>query len=59
MPRNDARLLKQICESRREDVSDFVRRAIRREMAKLSFGTALEKKALGIKPEKPGGEKEA
>jgi hypothetical protein len=35
-------------------MSDFVRRAIRTELAKLSFGTALEKKALGIKSEKTG-----
>ena len=33
-------------------MSDFVRRAIRTELAKLSFGSALEKKALGIKPGK-------
>jgi hypothetical protein len=52
IPGKDAALLKRICESRREDLSDFVRRAIRIEMAKLSFGTALEKKALGVKTEK-------
>jgi len=45
----DVALLKRICNSRGEDVSDFVRRAIRIEMAKLSFLKPLEKKALGIK----------
>jgi hypothetical protein len=54
IPSSDARLLKRICASRREDLSDFVRRAVATEMARLSFGSALEKKALGIKPEKTG-----
>jgi len=48
IPKKDAALLKRICESRREDLSDFVRRAIRTEMAKLSFLKPLKKKALGI-----------
>ena len=58
IPKKDAALLKRICESRREDLSDFVRRAIRTEMAKLSFLKPLEKKALGVKTEKnrKGGE---
>ena len=34
--------------SRGEDVSDFVRRAIKVELAKLSFLSAEEKKALGV-----------
>jgi len=45
----DEALLKRICRSRGEDLSDFVRRAIRTEMAKLSFLKPLEKKALGLK----------
>jgi hypothetical protein len=44
----DSILLKRICKSRGEDVSDFVRRAIRSEFARLSFLRPLEKKALGI-----------
>jgi len=49
IPASDAALLKRICKGRGEDLSDFVRRAIRTEMAKLSFLRPLEKKALGIK----------
>jgi hypothetical protein len=49
MAANDTILLRRICESRGEDVSDFVRRAIRSEFARLSFLKPLEKKALGIK----------
>lgn len=58
LPVRDTTLLKRICSARGEDLSDFVRRAIRTELAKLSFLKALDKKALGIKPEKiiKGGE---
>jgi hypothetical protein len=45
---SDVVLLKRICRSRGEHLSDFVRRAIRTEMAKLSFLKPLDKKALGI-----------
>jgi hypothetical protein len=45
----DVQLLKKVCDSRGEDISDFVRRAIRTELAKLSFLKPLEKKALGVK----------
>jgi len=51
LPSKDAKLLRRICEGRGEDLSDFVRRAIRTEMAKLSFLKPLDKKALGIKTE--------
>jgi len=36
-------------EARGEDVSDFVRRAILKELASLSFLSNDQKKALGIK----------
>ena len=49
--KTDTALLKRVCRSRGEDVSDFVRRAIRTELAKLSFLEPLDKKALGIKME--------
>lgn len=49
LPRKDVSLLKQICEGRGENVSNFVRRAIRCEFARLSFLKPAEKKALGIK----------
>jgi len=45
----DAELLKRICKSRGEDVSDFVRRAVRIEMANLGFLDAVDRKALGVK----------
>jgi len=48
---SDAVLLKRICEGRGEDLSDFVRRAVRTEMAKLSFLKPIDKKALGIRVE--------
>jgi len=38
-------------EARGEDVSDFVRRAILKELASLSFLSPEQKKALGIKQE--------
>lgn len=48
MQPKDIQLLKTICKARGEDVSDFVRRAIKTELARLSFLTPEEKKALGI-----------
>jgi len=40
--------LKAISEARGEDISDFVRRAILKELASLSFLSEEQKKALGI-----------
>lgn len=51
LPAKDVLLLKRICRSRGEDLSDFIRRAIRTELAKLSFLSAVDKKALGIRAE--------
>jgi len=45
----DKELLKKVCENRGEDISDFVRRAVKMELARLSFLNDEEKKALGIK----------
>ena len=56
LPGKDVLLLKRICRSRGEDLSDFVRRAIRSEMARLSFLKPLDKKALGIKTEGDSGD---
>ena len=47
--KSDADLLKEVCTARGEDVSDFVRRSVRKELARLSFFTDMEKKALGVK----------
>jgi uncharacterized protein (DUF1778 family) len=49
---SDEKLLRRVCKSRGEDISDFVRRAIRTELAKLGFLNRTDKQALGIQPEK-------
>jgi predicted DNA-binding protein len=43
--------LRKISNARGEDTSDFVRRAILKELASLNFLSAEQKKALGIKKE--------
>jgi len=45
----DKTLLKKVCNARGEDVSDFIRRAIRKELASFGFYSEEVKKALGIK----------
>jgi len=42
-------LIEKVCHSRGEDVSDFIRRSVRKELASLSYLKAEDKKALGIK----------
>jgi predicted DNA binding CopG/RHH family protein len=49
LPAKDVLLVKRICRSRGEHLSDFLRRAIRTELARLSFLKPEEKKALGVK----------
>lgn len=41
-------MLTKVCTNRGEDVSDFVRRAILKELAELSFLPSEQKKALGV-----------
>ncbi|MHA2323765.1 MAG: hypothetical protein ACXACB_00065 [Promethearchaeota archaeon] len=48
MPKHDVELLKKVSKARGEDLSDFVRRAIYRELGNLSFLSDEQKKALGI-----------
>jgi uncharacterized protein (DUF1778 family) len=48
MSETDKVLLEKVCESRQEDVSDFVRRAVRVELARLGFLTEQDRKALGL-----------
>jgi len=45
----DRELLDKVCTARGEDISNFVRRAIRKELAELSFYPEDVKKALGIR----------
>lgn len=47
----DARLMKEVATDRGENVSSFIRLAVRKELARLSFFTGMERKALGIKIE--------
>jgi hypothetical protein len=51
MEAGDAELLKTVCKARREDVSDFIRRSIMKELACLSFLPKDQKKALGVSPD--------
>jgi uncharacterized protein (DUF1778 family) len=48
MPKEDVELLKKVSKARGEDLSDFVRRAVYKELADLSFLPEDQKKALGI-----------
>jgi len=49
MPIEDVELLKEVSKARGEDLSDFVRRAVYKELASLSFLPEAQKKALGMK----------
>lgn len=51
MPSEEVKLVKQIAKARGEDLSDFVRRAVKMELARLSFLSPEEKKALGLERE--------
>lgn len=44
----DRRLLDKVCQARGEQISDFARRAIKKELASLSFYNKETKKALGL-----------
>jgi hypothetical protein len=44
----DRQLLQKVCKARGEDMSNFVRRAIKKELASLSFYNTETKKALGL-----------
>ena len=41
-------LIWKVCKLRKEDASDFIRRAVATELARLSYLSKDEKKALGI-----------
>lgn len=45
---SDAHLLTEVARNRGQDVSDFVRLSVRKELARLSFLTPDEKKALEV-----------
>lgn len=50
-----AKLLRSVCQDRGEGLSSFLRRAVRRELASLSFLTAREKKSLGSRVDQGDG----
>jgi hypothetical protein len=47
----DRKLLGRVCKARGEDISDFVRRSVPKELASLSFLSAEDMKARGINPQ--------
>jgi len=48
----DRKLLRSVCEARGENLSSFIRRSVRKELASLSFYSDDMKKALGVKIKK-------
>jgi len=48
-PEDIFQLLKKVAKARRERVSDFVRRAVIKELAELQYLSDEEKKALGMR----------
>jgi hypothetical protein len=46
MSNEDIELVKKVCKARGEQVSDFVRRSVRKELARLCYLSDEEKKAL-------------
>jgi uncharacterized protein (DUF1778 family) len=47
MPQQDLDLIRKVSKARGEDLSDFVRRAVYKELANLNFLSEDQKKALG------------
>ncbi len=48
MAEEDVTLLKKVSDARGEDISDFIRRSILTELARLSYFSEEKKKALGV-----------
>ena len=44
------KLLKNVCQARGEDMADFIRRAVRKELARLRYLSKEEMKALEVDP---------
>ena len=55
MPKKDVELIKRVSKARGEDLSDFVRRSIYKELAALNFLSEEQKKALGQKTDSQRG----
>jgi hypothetical protein len=52
IPQETKWLLEKVCRSRGEDVSDFARRSILRELASLGYLSLDDQKALGVAPKR-------
>lgn len=50
----DRELIEKICKARGEQLSDFIRRAIKKELASLNYLSDETKKALGVLNQKEG-----
>jgi hypothetical protein len=51
----DVSLLREVCRARGEDVSDFVRRSVKKELAGFGFYDDRVRQALGVDPlDQPG-----
>jgi len=48
MTSEDVELVRKVCKARGEQVSDFVRRSVRKELARLNYLSDEEKKALEV-----------
>jgi len=57
MKEEDIVLLRKVCQARGENISSFVRRSVRKELASLSFLSEMDKKALGLSAQNVRGEK--
>lgn len=55
-PFEDLQLLREACKTRGEDASDFIRRAVKKELASLGFYDQETKRVLGM-PQKVETEK--
>jgi len=51
IPKGTRELIKRVCENRSETISNFIRRAILKELAALSYLDEEVKKSLGVKVE--------
>ena len=47
----DKYLLEEVCKARGEDLSDFIRRSFRRELALMGYYPEKVRKALGVNEE--------
>jgi post-segregation antitoxin (ccd killing protein) len=44
----DRRFIKEVCKARGENISSFLRRALKRELARMGYFSEKERKALEV-----------